>query len=305
MKKDKKVTKYQFYKIDKNYSSIYYFLKDNGFSENYITNLRKVMGYIKVNGEDVTIRHPLKIGDELAINSSPNYKTTIMHCIIPLDIVYEDKYYLLINKPAGLPCIPSRSHYSCNLAGAICYYMEAKEPNFTLRILNRLDKDTAGIVIVAKDSISQKEIRDINKTYYAFCEGKIENDLVINKKIKTITYGKLNVHKREIADDGKDATTYVHPIKTLKLKKDDTETIVTLIKVNLKHGRTHQIRVHLSSIGHSLLGDELYGKKSLFISHTALICKEISFYHPFENKTLSFSVPYPKDFETILSHEEY
>ena len=296
------MTKYQYYKIDKPYKTIYYFLKDSGFSENYITNLRKVLGNIKVNDEEVTIRHSLNIGDMLAINSNPNNKTTIMQCIIPLDIVYEDKYYLLINKPSGLPCMPSRSHYTCNLAGAICYYMDGKEPDFTLRIVNRLDKDTAGIVIVAKDSISQKEIKNIKKTYYALCEGAIDSDLVIDKKIKTISYGKLNINKREVSDDGRDATTYVHPIKSFILKNNSNKTLVTLVKINLIHGRTHQIRVHLSSIGHPLLGDELYGSKSPFINHTALVCKEVSFFHPYENKTLFFSVPLPEDIEKLLQN---
>lgn len=292
--------KYQHYQITKNYSTIYFFLKDNDFSENFITNLRKQMGYIKVNGNDVTINHSLSIGDDLAINSNPNNKTTIMQCILPLNIVYEDEYYLLINKPAGLASMPSKSHYSFNLAGGICFYMKDKDPNFTLRIINRLDKDTSGIVIVAKDSISQKEIKDINKTYYAICEGVIDRDLVIDKKIKTTSKDKINNQKREIANDGKDAKTFVRPIKICEIKEDNQIKKFTLISVNLIHGRTHQIRVHLSSIGHALLGDELYGNKTQTINHTALICKDVSFYHPFKQETLTFSVPFPKDFEKLI-----
>ncbi len=292
--------KYQHYQITKNYSTIYFFLKDNDFSENFTTNLRKQMGYIKVNGNDVTINHSLSIGDDLAINSNPNNKTTIMQCILPLNIVYEDEYYLLINKPAGLASMPSKSHYSFNLAGGICLYMKDKDPNFTLRIINRLDKDTSGIVIVAKDSISQKEIKDINKTYYAICEGVIDRDLVIDKKIKTTSKDKINNQKREIANDGKDAKTFVRPIKICEIKEDNQIKKFTLIKVNLIHGRTHQIRVHLSSIGHALLGDELYGNKTQTINHTALICKDVSFYHPFKQETLTFSVPFPKDFEKLI-----
>ncbi len=294
--------KYQHYQITKNYSTIYFFLKDNDFSENFITNLRKQMGYIKVNGNDVTINHSLSIGDDLAINSNPNNKTTIMQCILPLDIVYEDDNYLLINKPAGLACMPSKSHYSFNLAGGICFYMKDKDPNFTLRIINRLDKDTSGIVIVAKDSISQKEIKDINKTYYAICEGIVEKDLVIDKKIKTTSKDKINNQKREIANDGKDAKTFVHPIKICEIKEENQIKKFTLIKVNLIHGRTHQIRVHLSSIRHSLLGDEIYGNKSQLIDHTALICKDVSFYHPFKQETLTFSLPFPKDFEKLIGN---
>lgn len=292
--------KYRTYIITKPYKSVYHFLKDNQFSENYITNLRKEMGNIRVNDEEVTIRKMLFPNDKLEINVNPNTKTSIMHCIIQLDIVYEDDYYLIVNKPTGLPCMPSKSHYSCNLAGAICYYMDSKDDNFTLRIINRLDKDTEGLIIVAKDSISQKEIKDINKTYCAICEGVIEKDIVVNKKIKTVSHGKLNEHRRIIAADGQSAITFIAPVKSLEILNNGSQEMITLIKVTLKHGRTHQIRVHLSSIGYPLLGDTLYGTKSDLISHTALICSEISFYHPFLNKTLTFSVPLSNDFKKII-----
>lgn len=292
--------KYRTYIITSPYKSVYHFLKDNQFSENYITNLRKEMGNIRVNEKEVTIRKMLFPNDKLEINVNPNTKTSIMQCIIPLDIVYEDDYYLIINKPAGLPCMPSKSHYSCNLAGAICYYMNSKDDNFTLRIINRLDKDTEGLIIIAKDSISQKEIKDINKTYYALCEGVIDKDIVVNKKIKTVSHGKLNEHRRIIAADGQSATTFITPVKSFEILNNGSQEMNTLIKVTLKHGRTHQIRVHLSSIGHPLLGDTLYGTKSDLISHTALICSEISFYHTFLNKTLTFSVPLSNDFKKII-----
>ena len=285
--------KYQKYIVSREYKSIYYFLKDNNFSENFITNLRKEMGNLKINGEAVTIRSPLKIGDTIEIKSNPIKKTTIMHCIIPLDIVFEDDYYLLINKPSGLSSMPSRSHYSSNLAGAICYYMEKKDKNFTLRIINRLDKDTAGLVLVAKDSIAQKDIKDIDKTYYAICQGCIDKELVIDKRIKTITKNGLNQNKRVVSEDGKDATTYVYPVKT--------NGKLSLIKLKLVHGRTHQIRVHLASIGYPLLNDSLYGdEKCSPNTHTMLICKEMSFYHPYKKEVLHFAVDFPNDFKTII-----
>lgn len=285
--------RFQKYVINKDYRSVYHFLKDNGFSENYITNLRKKMGNIVLNGQSVTIRTGLKQNDILEINSNPNTSTSIMQCIIPLDIVYEDDYYLLVNKPSGLACMPSRSHYYENLAGAICYYMRQKMPSFTLRIINRLDKDTSGIIIVAKDSIAQKEIKDIDKIYYALCEGKIDKEIMIDANIQTITENGINQHKRIVSPEGKPAKTYVEPIRF-----NDS---YSLIKLKLENGRTHQIRVHLSSIGHPLVGDCIYGNKSEFIDHTVLLCSEISFYHPFLNKTLTFKVPFPKDFEELAS----
>ena len=283
---------FQTFYINNNYKSIYLFLKESGFSENFISNLRKSWGNLIVNDEIVNIRHPLFTGDKLQINNSPNKKTDIEPCIIPLDIVYEDEYYILINKPSGLPCMPSRSHYSNNLAGAICCYMQIKQADFVLRIINRLDKDTAGIIIVAKDSISQNKIKNIEKIYHAICKGCVEKPLKIDSPIKTICNLGKNEQKRIISPDGKNATTIISPI--------NTTPNYSLISARLIHGRTHQIRLHLSSVGHSLIGDSLYGEDSNLINHTALICKKISFYHPYQQQTLTFEVDYPQDFHTTI-----
>ena len=152
------------YKITKEYENVYYFLKENGFSENFITNLRKKEGYILINNNIANTKSKLKSKDVLSICNSPNQKTTIMHCIIPLDIVYEDKYYLLVNKPSNLSTMPNRSHYTNNLAGAICNYMEKENKNFVLRIINRLDKDTSGLILIAKNAIAQKDIKSFEKS---------------------------------------------------------------------------------------------------------------------------------------------
>lgn len=277
----------QKFNIDQTYSSIYYFLKDSGFSENYISNLRRTWGNFIVNGEVVNIRKSLQPGDILEINASPNQKTTIMQCRLPLNIVYEDEYYLLINKPAGISTMPNRSHYSSNLAGAICAYMNEKDENFVLRIANRLDKDTSGIVIVAKDSIALKEL-EVQKTYYAICEGVIEKEMTIDEKILTVCENGINQMKRIFSPLGKEAKTFVKPVKT-----DESHT---LLEIKLEHGRTHQIRVHMSHVGHPLVGDSLYGKSSNLISRTALHCQSVSFYHKFKKETLTFSTPLPADF---------
>ena len=285
---------YYKYIADKDYPSVYVFLKENNFSENFITNLRKKEGYILLNDKIAHTTTHVEKGAQLWLCSNPNPKTTIMHCIIPLDIVYEDAYYLLVCKPSGLSCMPNRSHYSNNLAGAICHYLQKENKNFTLRIINRLDKDTCGLILIAKDSIAAKELKDFQKTYYAICEGEIKSPITINLPILTINQNGINCQKRVVSPDGQSATTMITPIKTLKNNN-------TLLSINLLHGRTHQIRVHLSHIKHSLIGDEIYGSKSKLIDHTVLICKEISFFHPFIKKTLHFTVPFPKDIEDLIT----
>lgn len=273
--------------------TIYLYLKQNGYSENYLKNLRKVFGYIKLNDKDCFINTTTHNGDIIKINTSPNTKTCICSCIIPLDIVYEDDYILIVNKPSGLSTMPNKSHFLYNLSGGILAYMQAKDPNFVVRIVNRLDKDTAGLVVVAKDSLVANYFNEnndiIQKTYYAVCEGVIQDELVINKNIDTIKneYG-YNCQKRVICKSGgKKATTFTKAIKSF----DN----MTLLEITLKHGRTHQIRVHLASENHPLVGDELYGNKSNKISHTALCCTKITFIHPIISKKMTFTVPIPND----------
>ncbi len=282
------------YKIKKDYKSVYEFLKSSGFSENYIKNLRKKMGYILINKVPSITKSPLKKDDILTLDANPNNKTSIMQCRIPLDIVYEDEYYLLINKPSNLSSMPSKSHYFNNLSGAICYYMNKKNDNFTLRMINRLDKDTSGLILVAKDSISQKEIKNISKKYLAICNGKIDKPIHINSPIKTIKTNGINELKRQININGKEAITKITPISY--------NEEASLIQLELLNGRTHQIRLHLSSIGHYLIGDTIYGEPSAIINHTALICNELSFYHPFLNKTLNFNTIPPKDFLILIKY---
>ena len=198
-----------------------------------------------------------------------------------------------ISGSTSVSTMPNKSHYTNNLAGAICYYMSQKDPNFTLRVVNRLDKDTSGLVLVAKSALALKELSSFEKKYHAICEGIIDKDMVVDQPILTIQENGINNRKRVISPDGQKATTYIRPLKQL----NDNFSLIELILV---HGRTHQIRVHLSSIDHPLLGDELYGSKSPKIDHTALICKKVSFYHPYLKKTLSFSAPYPDDFKLII-----
>lgn len=288
---------YHTYKIEKDYVSIYYFLKDNHFSERYITFLRKKMGNLRLNQKPVTIRSSLKTGDVLEVITDTSTRTSIMHCIIPLDIVYEDDHLLIVNKPSGLDTMPNRSHYSHNLSGAILHYMQPKNPDFTLHIVNRLDKDTAGIIVIAKDNITLQHLGKIEKTYIAICEGVIQNPQMIQGRIETCKdKNGINLQKRIISSSGKEAYTQITPIQH--------NNHHTLLRIQIIGGRTHQIRVHMASIGHPLLGDSLYGSKSTLLNHAALLCQSISFKHPFSEKDICISVPIPQIFTCIMSEIE-
>lgn len=273
--------------------TIYSFLRKNGYSENYLKNLRKEFGFIKLNGVACNSDTNVKDGDIISVNINPNTKTMICPCIIPLDIVYEDEDVIAINKPSMLATMPSRSHFSYNLSGALVARYEKE--NFVVRIINRLDKEASGIVLVAKNSLISNYLNKPNavkKVYYALCVGNIESDVVINKNIDTlINNDGYNVNKRVVSTNGKPATTHVQVVQNFNG--------YCCLKITLEHGRTHQIRVHLSSIDHPLLGDALYGEKSDLISHTALVCKEMSFQMP-NGKTVNLSIPFPDDFKKLL-----
>ncbi len=285
--------KFRDYKIEKDYKHIYYFLKENGFSETYISSLRSKKGYILVNDNPSTTRSPLKLGDILKLCLDTKQKTQILKNSIQLNIVFEDDFYLIVNKPHRLSTSPSKSHYTENLAGAILNYMQKKDPNFVLRILNRLDYDTAGLIIVAKDVESYSKICNIEKKYFAICNGIINKEILIDEPILTIIENGINQQKRVVDLMGKAAQTHVIPVQKFDNK--------TLISLKLKHGRTHQIRVHLAHINHPLLGDKIYNSEKSNLSHTALICKEIFFLHPFTNKEIFLEIPFSKVFEEILT----
>lgn len=284
--------KYETIVAKKDYDKLYYLLKDNSLSETYLSKLRQNENNLLINGETANMRSKVKTGDKISFALEVGKKTQIQTCDIKLDIVFEDEYLLVINKPPLLASTPTKSHYSLNLAGGVCDYMKDKCDNFVYRILNRLDKDTSGLVIIAKSPFAYQKISNIEKTYEAICQGKITKPITIDMPIYTENINGINTLKRTISPLGKEATTFVDVIKSGKNYSH--------IKLSLLHGRTHQIRVHLSSIGHPLVGDIVYGEKSKLISHTALICKTISFNHPKSGERLTFQAKYPESMEKLL-----
>lgn len=275
--------------------TIYTYLKELRISERYISFLRQKTENILLNGQNATTRTKVKQGDVIEINQSPNAKTSILENNIPLDIVFEDENMLVVNKPANLSCMPNKLHYEHNLAGAIVAYMKKQDEHFVLRIINRLDKDTQGLILVCKNAFAYSSLfSSVKKVYHAVVCGKIEKPFEIEKPIETLKeQDGRNVLKRVVSQTGKIAITKVTPLKT--------DNNVSLIKLELEHGRTHQIRVHLSYAQHALVGDEIYGTKSNLISHTALVCKEMSVVNPTTNQVMNFEIDYANDFKTLIN----
>ena len=282
--------------------TVYFFLKSKGISESYINKLRKKSGLILLNNTPANLKSSLKENDILQIAKDPSTKQTQFgnnSTAQSLQILFEDDDFLIVNKPHNLSCMPSRSHFNDNLGNLICQYMQKQNPNFVLRIFNRLDRETAGIVIIAKNLFSynalQKHRKDVKKEYYALCYGNIkEKTITINQPILTRTENGINILKREISPKGKSATTHLKVVKNFEN--------YCLAKFSLDTGRTHQIRVHTSYINHPLLGDRLYNsiQDCKNASHTMLLLKSISFQHFRTQKIIQIEIDFPQDWKQFL-----
>jgi 23S rRNA pseudouridine1911/1915/1917 synthase len=213
-----------------------------------------------------------------------------------LDILFEDQYLLVVNKPAGMSTIPSREHPTGSLANALVGYYEEIGLSATSHIVTRLDRDTSGIVLIAKHRhvhhllSKQQKNGNVKRTYEALAEGNIalEKGTIekpIGRKLDSII-------EREVRSDGKYACTHYCVLKRYKE--------FTHVELQLKTGRTHQIRVHMSFIGHPLLGDDLYGGTLSLIARQALHCKIIQFPHPFTGQNMIFTADLPLDMSELI-----
>lgn len=259
--------------------------------------------YIKVNSKKAKSSYKLSLGDIVEINEIPKEEYCLEAEDIPLDIVYEDDDLIVINKPKGLVIHPGAGNKSGTLANALKYYsdeLSGVNGDFRPGIVHRLDKDTAGLLAVAKNDKThlklQEQLKDhtLGRTYYALVSGRIEENE--GKIIAPIGRDKQNRQRMSVdLRNGKDAETDFKVIERFKYQ--------TLVECKLKTGRTHQIRVHMTYIGHPVEGDPIYGKgnRSIYKDGQLLFAKEISFVHPSKGKVMTYSVPLPIYFEEVLN----
>lgn len=257
---------------------------------------------IFLNNEPVYVDKQIKLGDIININMDFTEESeNILPIKMDLDIIYEDNYLLIINKPAGIPVHPSIAHYKNSLSNGIKYYFNTISLNKKIRPVNRLDKDTSGIVIFAKHEyiqehlIKQMKTSIFKKEYQAILTGHLSNK---NGKIEApIARKDGSIIEREINfENGEKAITYYMVIK--EFIKNNTP--LSLVKFILETGRTHQIRLHSKYLGNPIIGDTLYNEKSEFISRQALHAYKVSFIHPISKENIIIEIDLPNDMKNIL-----
>ena len=256
-------------------------------SSSVMTELKASEDGILLNGKKVFVNETVSEKDVLLIKVR-DLRSDIEESDIPLDILYEDEDIVAVNKGRSLPIHPSQNHHGDTLANAMMHYYSGEK--FTFRVITRLDKDTSGVVLLAKNPLSgailgeEMKIGNIKKEYVALVNGKV-NPLkgLIEAPIKR---REESVILRCVAPDGKDAVTeYETVAESGKL---------SLVRLHPLTGRTHQIRVHLSYIGNPIFGDDLYGAPQKD-ERVRLHCSKITFLHPITDEIMEVKAPIPDD----------
>jgi 23S rRNA pseudouridine1911/1915/1917 synthase len=274
--------------IDKEHihSSIKEFLAFQEISRRALTDIKFSGGAIYVNGSEQNVRYRLKENDVLTVEFPPEVpSSTLVVEDIDLKIVYEDQHVLVLDKPPYMPTIPSREHPSGSLANAIMGYYQKQQIEAAVHVVTRLDRNTSGLVLIAKSrymhhllsKYQQKGL--VKRTYEALAEGIMKE--AEGTIIEPIGRKESSIIEREVREDGQYACTN---FQVLKQFHDYFH-----VRIWLETGRTHQIRVHFSYIGHPLLGDDLYGGSMDKFPRQALHCSGLIFNHPLTKERHSFN----------------
>ncbi|MCT2535665.1 RluA family pseudouridine synthase [Aquibacillus koreensis] len=277
-----------------------YLLQIRGLSRRILKVVKFKGGDLLVNGESSSVRRKLHTDDVVEVVLPPEERGASMEPEdIPLDIVYEDDDVLVINKPPGMATIPSLNHTTGSLANGILGYYEKHNLNYTVHVVTRLDRDTSGLLLVAKHRYSHSILsRDqkegtVNRRYYAVIQGELEEkqatiDAPIGRKPGSII-------ERMVTDEGQRSVTHYNVV--------ETSPYYSLLDVKLETGRTHQIRVHFAYLGYPLVGDNLYGGNTEKLKRQALHCKSLAFYQPITRERLTFKCKMPEDMRSLFTKQ--
>lgn len=271
-------------------------------SRSQIRNLI-IQDKIRVNNNPVKPSYILKNGDVINLTLPENKELKIKAEAIPIDIIYEDEYLVVVNKPADMIVHPAGKILSGTLVNALLYHCQGTLSGIggVIRpgIVHRLDKNTSGLMVVAKNDLAHldlsRQIKDhqVTKKYITLVHGNMRDDSGI---IDAPIGRSLNNRKKMAVTEGKSREAITH-FKVLKRFSG-----YTLVEVTLRTGRTHQIRVHLAFIGYPIVGDQLYGHKrqGISINRQALHSYVLGFVHPVSKKYMEFSTPLPKDIQELI-----
>ncbi|GIP55127.1 RluA family pseudouridine synthase [Paenibacillus vini] len=287
-----------------------------GVSRKLLSRIKLTERGVMLNGERVFISVPVKPGDMVSISLEQETSEDILPEPIPFDIVYEDEALLIVNKAPGIIVHPTHGHYTGTLANGVVHYWREKGEAVRFRPVHRLDQETSGIIAIAKNAYIHQHISEqliagqVTKKYAALVHGcPASPDGLIDGPIDR---DPLEPHRRIVTPSGYPALTYY--------KVSACYGLGALVELRLGTGRTHQIRVHMTSIGHSLIGDKLYTWSTAqgtegqnmsasvldaAIGRQALHAAELGFRHPLTGEDLLFRAPLPPDMETLRRKLEY
>lgn len=272
------------------------------FSRSFLQKLLK-SGLVDVNGKAVKTSYRMSSGDCISFEVPEAVEAEIKAEDIPLDILYEDEDLILINKPKGMVVHPAAGHYEGTLVNGLMYHCKDQLSgiNGVMRpgIVHRIDMDTTGVLVVCKNDVShnsiaeQLKVHSITRKYYAIVHGVLkEDDGTVNAPIgrHPTDRKKMSINSK----NGRDAVTHYHVLERFRQ--------YTFVECQLETGRTHQIRVHMTSIGHPLLGDEVYGpaKQPFKLQGQTLHAGVLGFVHPRTGEYMEFQAPLPEYFEELL-----
>ncbi len=254
-------------------------------SARLITKQKRVEQGITLNGEHIRTIDPVRSGDVVGLNI-PDDPRPAMPSGQQANVAYEDDDVIILEKPIGMPVHPTRGHFDDTLANALASYLAQSGKTAVFRPINRLDKDTTGLVVVCKHSHGANMLHGhMDKTYYAVCQGELEGCGTIDAPIRRRENAGI---RREVGEGGQRSVTHW---KVLCCREG-----LTLLEIDLETGRTHQIRTHFADVMNMpLAGDEMYGGATGLINRQALHCGRVSFNHPVTGMPFELFSPLPED----------